>query len=64
MMTKEDRLLAQACERCEEWGKSFVCECRDSCPVYNLYLVARSKREVKYFKDVWSTPPPPPAGCI
>ena len=64
MVTEVDMLLRQACQRCDEWGKSFVCECQDTCPVYKLYLMARGKREVKYVKDVWNVPPAPPSGWI
>lgn len=40
----EEKLFNQICERCENHAKNMVCEDMNTCPAYNLYLIAKSKR--------------------
>lgn len=42
----EEKLFNQICERCENHAKNMVCEDMNTCPAYNLYLIAKSKRTV------------------
>ena len=39
-MTNEE-LLQTACERCEEYSPTTSCECKETCPVYELYLATK-----------------------
>lgn len=60
-MMNEENLFKQICERCENHAKNMVCEDMNTCPAYNLYLVAKKKNKVVYKKDGWQTPPTPKA---
>lgn len=60
----EETLFKQICERCENHAKNMVCEDMNTCPAYNLYLVAKRKNKVIYKRDDWQTPPTPKAEMI
>lgn len=63
MKTKEERLLQQACERCENFSCNDKCENQPSCPVYKLYQVAKEYRSLAY-RASWAVPPEPIPGII
>lgn len=58
-MDYSKKLLKSACERCENYAENMVCEDMNTCAVYNLYLIAKSKTKVVYKRDYWQTPPTP-----
>ena len=63
-MTKEEKLLNEACQRCENGSSSDNCEEMANCPVHQLYILATEKRKVKVVnriieKNTWDTPPTP-----
>lgn len=60
----EENLFKQICERCENHAENMTCEDMNTCPAYNLYLIAKSKRKVIYKRDVWQTPPTPKVEMI
>ena len=56
----EEKLLNEACERCENWSSSDDCEEMANCPVHKLYILATEHRKVKVVnRNVWETPPTP-----
>lgn len=63
-MMNEENLFKQICERCENHAKNMSCEDMNTCPAYNLYLVAKRKNKVIYKRDDWQTPPTPRAEMI
>jgi hypothetical protein len=58
-MMNEEQLFSQICERCENHANNMNCEDMDTCPAYNLYLMAKKKRKVSYKQSDWGTPPTP-----
>lgn len=57
-MNKVDKLLNEACQRCESFGKGFRCEDKVSCPVFQLYEIAKSNNKV-IDRSSWAIPPTP-----
>lgn len=51
-------LLNRACEHCEEFWTKHKCEIEDTCPVYELYKMAKEKKHI-IKPDEWQTPPSP-----
>ena len=63
-MRQAEKLLNEACERCENWSSSDNCEEMANCPVHKLYILATERRKVKVVnriieKDTWAIPPAP-----
>ena len=58
-MTQARKLLQECCERCTEWSSTDACEDNATCPVFQLYTLADSKKKIIYKQDVWQTPPSP-----
>ena len=63
-MTQEEKLLNDACMRCENWSTIEECEDISECPVHKLYILATEKRKAKVVeriidKNVWAIPPAP-----
>ena len=43
---KADDLFHRTCEHCEEFSTKHKCEIQDTCPVYELFKMAKEKKHI------------------
>ena len=63
-MTKEERLFKECCERCESNATGFDCEDKLTCPVYELYEIAKGKKKVVNISNSWGDTTPRNSECL
>ena len=64
MLSNSEKYFKEICLRCENHAKNMTCEDMQTCPVYKLYLIAKSKEKIVYKNNNWNVPQPPPTGWI